>query len=515
MKYKLGSIVLIWTILSACGIRNLATTVPAPLQPTQTATVQIKAQPLPTSIPIEAIENGAELYEPGLITNQQPVLQKMDSANVYQMNLVISEDYHTVNALQTLHITNQENTSLDALYFHLFVSYAGGNIIIHNARVNQLPAKTSLLENGAILRISLDQSLPIGSVCEVTLEYTLEVPDTMGGNYGLFGYFEDVLVLDTFYPMLAVYDQSGWQAEPPDPVGDLTYTDASYYQVEIQAPADLTLVASGIQVADETSGDRQTVRFVAGPARDFYLAGSTRYTKWSRQVGEVTINSYAFKENETAALLVLDTAAAAIEIFSNQFIPYPYTEFDVISSPMRALGIEYPGIVGIGLDMYKVDENGGVPAAMNLESVVVHEVAHQWFYNLVGNDQSNLPWVDESITQYATSLYYQERYNNSAAAAYRQSWESRWARVNSETIPIGMPAREYEGADYSAIIYGRGPFFLVELEKSMGKETFSEFLKQYVTQYQWQNTDTEVFRRLAESTCNCDLGALFAEWVYP
>ena len=279
---------------------------------------------------------------------------------------------------------------------------------------------------------------------------------------------------------------------------------------------DVKLIASGTEIQTSQSNNEQTTTIAAGPARDFYLAASKNYQKWSKKSGEVTINSYALPQYEEAALLALDTAVSAIEIFSNHFAPYPYTEFDVISSPMRALGIEYPGITSIGIGMYDFDDqNKSLPNPIALKSTVAHEVGHQWFYNMIGNDQVGEPWLDESITQYATGLYYLYRYNNASAISYRSSWDSRWQRIGRETMPIGLPVSAYDNENYSPIIYGRGPYFLMALEKEMGSDIFENFLKEYFKQFQWKNATTEAFRQLAEDTCQCDLSSLFESWVYP
>ena len=73
--------------------------------------------------------------------------------------------------------------------------------------------------------------------------------------------------------------------------------------------------------------------------------------------------------------------------------------------------------------------------------------------------------------------------------------------------------RAYEGPEYGAIVYGRGPFFLRELEETLGRETFDTFLRDYVTQYRWGVSTTDAFRALAEAHCGCDLGQSFAAWV--
>jgi len=91
-----------------------------------------------------------------------------------------------------------------------------------------------------------------------------------------------------------------------------------------------------------------------------------------------------------------------------------------------------------------------------IESVVAHEVGHQWFYNVVGSDQINEPWLDEAVDQYVTGLYFLDAYGKSGYDGYRSTWQSRWERVSRANIPIGMPAEKYQGKEYGAIVYGRG-----------------------------------------------------------
>ena len=181
-----------------------------------------------------------------------------------------------------------------------------------------------------------------------------------------------------------------------------------------------------------------------------------------------------------------------------------------------ATGIEYPGITGINYLAYDPAETvSGLPAPVILEATVAHEVGHQWFYNVVGNDQANEPWLDEAVTQYVTGQYFLDRYGQQAMQDYRSSWLSRWERVGQEPIPVGLPAGSYQGKEYGAIVYGRGPLFLEALTQQMGQATFDQFLRDYYEVHQWGIGNAKAFKQLAENHCECDLTVLFMEWVYP
>jgi hypothetical protein len=102
-----------------------------------------------------------------------------------------------------------------------------------------------------------------------------------------------------------------------------------------------------------------------------------------------------------------------------------------------------------------------------------------------------------------------------AAEGFRSSLEGRWQSVNNAKIPIGLPVAKYSGGEYGAIVYGRGPLFLVALKKEMGDAVFDEFMKDYTQKLSWGIATPEVFQALAEEHCSCDLDQIFNEWVYP
>ncbi len=122
--------------------------------------------------------------------------------------------------------------------------------------------------------------------------------------------------------------------------------------------------------------------------------------------------------------------AEAVRIFTRIYGEYPYRELEIVATPTSAGGVEYPGIIAINQTLYVPGEKlSGMRSEDLVESVVVHEVAHDWFYNMVGNDQGREPWLDEAMAQYMTWQYFQERYGPAAGQGVVDSWWSRWHRV--------------------------------------------------------------------------------------
>jgi aminopeptidase N len=246
------------------------------------------------------------------------------------------------------------------------------------------------------------------------------------------------------------------------------------------------------------------------------LTAAKGFEVQTQQVGETTVNSYAPTEFHKRAALAEKTAAEAIKIYGKRYASYPYTEFDIVATPTLALGIEYPGLVAITNRIYGPgDTLGSTPVEVYLESTVAHETGHQWFYNLVGDDQLNQPWLDESLTQFITWQYFADSYGEKNAEGFKQSLEGRWAHVDKAKIAIGQPVAAYNGAQYSAIVYGRGALFFFALRDQMGQEKFDAFLKDYTQKYTWDIATTDALKAQAEKDCGCDLSALFREWIAP
>jgi aminopeptidase N len=472
--------------------------------------------PTPTALqPFDTAWDDRAVFRPGLIGAEQEVLNRLPGASVYRIDFQISDDFLLLEGHEKVRYTNQEDEPLDEVYFRLFPNIAGGAATVSGLQVDGQDVEPAYEFQDSALRVPLPMALQSGEQVIIQMNFEVEVAQEMAGNYGLFGYFDGVLVLDEFYPVIPVYDDEGWNVEIPSRNGDVTYYDASFYLVRVTAPTSLTVVASGIEVSSERKADSQVLTFAAGPARDFYLAASENYTVISETVGETTVNSYAFAERADGAKLALQFATDALRSYNERFSIYPYTEFDVVSTPMQALGMEYPGIVAIALNLYDSNvEVRGIPAGAAMESTVAHEVAHQWFYNAVGNDQIDEPWLDEAVVQYLTGLYYVDTHGEGAARSYRSSWDGRWDSVERADIPIGLPTAAYARNEYGPIVYGRGPLFVATLAEEMGQEPFAEFLRDYYQSHKWGIGTGDAFKQLAEQHCQCDLTALFQEWVY-
>lgn len=484
---------------------------PAPtLSPTETPTaIPPTATPAPADTLFPIAWSDRSPFTAGLINSEQAAVTQFDNATVYQMKITIAPQLDQLSGQQAIRYTNSTGQPLSELYLRLYPNLTDGAAVVSNLqRDGQSVTPAYSLEDSALI-IPLNPPLTAGESTTLALDFTVQIPQLEGGNYGTFIYDQGILALAHFYPFVPVFDDEGWNVEIPSPMGDVIYGESSFYLVEVTAPAALSLAGSGVVITESSQANQQTKLFAAGPMRDFYLIASERFEKITTTVGETTINHYGFPTTAEANEQALQYAAAALRLFNEQIGPYPFTELDLAASPTRALGVEYPGIIINNASLYLQSNN-------RLETTTVHEVGHQWFYSTVGNDQLDEPWLDESFTQFITLLYFEQLYPTATAQAFRESLETWAAYATDNNLPLGQPVSEYERPEfaYGAAIYGRGPLFFVALREQIGDESFNDFLRRYYTSFKFGIATTETLKTTAEQSCNCRLDELFEVWIY-
>jgi hypothetical protein len=442
-----------------------------------------------------------------------PATSVLTGMTQYHLGLSLAGRMDRLDGQERVRYTNRSATVLEAIYLHLFPNLNGDGMTVSDVRVAGQPVQTALESEDSLLRVLLPDPLGPGKSVEVSLAFSDPIPAGKEvGNYGEFAWKDGVLALAGFYPTVAVYDSAGWHRERPSTQGDVLFADASLFDVTLRSPADLTVAATG-QTQEQRDNRDGTVtwRLVGGPLRDFNIVASADYVKSTTQVGDVAVNSYAVSADAASGEKALAWAAAALDVYQKAFGPYPYCELDVTETPTSAGGIEYPGLIVVAQALYRSPER-----ISSFEGATAHEVSHQWWAMVVGDDQVNNPWLDESTAQYSTGLYFTSRYGEAAGRNYRRAdWQGRWDRVHDEPKPIGLPVAAYEGGEYSAIVYGRGPLFLQALETQIGTDKMTAFLRRYYQQCAWGVATPADFQKLAEEVSGQNLQALFDKWVYP
>ena len=163
---------------------------------------------------------------------------------------------------------------------------------------------------------------------------------------------------------------------------------------------------------------------------------------------------------------------------------------------MFITGMEYPGLVFVSDHRLATDE-GYV--------TLLHEIAHQWFYNVIGNDQINEPWLDEGMATYFTDEFLQQEKLDvyyAEISAYFQLQQLHY-----------KPASEYEDwSTYWRSQYRKASFMIYDLKKQLGEDQFQQFLYEYYDTYQYDIVDGEQFKALVEKYLGETAVDFFSKW---
>jgi hypothetical protein len=484
-----------------------AATDPAPLQ----ATPEPVAAFAPPDLPAQA---GA------LLPEEAGLLDEFAGMPHYQLIFQVDYPNRSFQGSLNLEYTNQTHQPLDELYLHLLPngggSYGSGSLQVSDLSVEGESRAGSLLEGERLLQVPLPDQLAVGEKTSLRLEFQGQVPENFAGSgYGLYNYSDGVLVITGGYPLLAVFDEQGWHLNPPSNIGDSVFSRASLYDVQIQAASDLVVVATGTALEQQTEADNLIYRFVSGPVREFAMVFSPELQVESSAVGGTQINSYYLPGSQDAARTALEYGVQSLQVFNRAFGTYPYNELDMVEVPLRyAAGVEFPGLILLHRTAYL---NGGAP---HMEELVAHEVAHQWWYNVVGNNIFEDPWLDEALATYSSAHYFEEVRGAEAYAQqtgqYRQTYE-RLVRAGRDE-PVASPLSYFEETGrsdrYGQVVYVKGALFLHLLRQEIGDQAFFAALQNYYQDMKFQIARPDDFTGAFEASHGASLDMFFEEWLY-
>ncbi len=432
------------------------------------------------------------------------------------MTLSVTDNDATIDGHQAATYTNRTTISLDEFVFRLYPNLEsyGAQMQVSNLSVDGKKADFALDETRTVLTVTLPAPLEPGASATVGLDYSIQLQADDLHLYGQFSYLEGVLALPNAYPVLSVYEPgNGWWENVSHPQGDAVYSETAFYTVSVTAPSDLILAASGSEVDLTDNGDGTlTHQYVAPLMRDFALMGSRDFVTASDTQDGVTITVYYNPKLDNAeqnAQFGLQTAKEAVQSFNKDFGAYPFKELDYVQTPTTAGGIEYPGLIVVAKSTW--DENDEF-----FPFVIVHETAHQWWYSLVGDDQTTDPWMDESLAQFATAVYIHDTEGEDAYQAALDSFErlaKSYEGAVGEDEVIGLPVADYKEQAYFYIVYEKGPLFFAALADELGYDTMIDMLRDYFASYRYGLVKPEDMLNSFEASSGKNLDSIFEEWV--
>lgn len=142
------------------------------------------------------------------------------------------------------------------------------------------------------------------------------------------------------------------------------------------------------------------------------------------------------------------------------------------------------------------------------QPVVVHELSHQWWGDMVTCSDWHNIWINEGFATYSEALYFEAIYGT----AYYHDYMNGFEYSAGGSVYIQDTTSIY--TIFSAIPYDKGGWVLHMLRHVIGDSLFFQSFANYRTQYQWSNASTEDFQGVVEATSGRDLDWFFQEWIY-
>jgi aminopeptidase N len=270
-------------------------------------------------------------------------------------------------------------------------------------------------------------------------------------------------------------------------------------------------VTSGTQVSSTVLGNDQVRHvWVTGPSREFVLHTSNQFESKAIETYGTNVTSYWLPGQEAVGRAALEHAVAALRIYSDYYGGYPFRDMRVAPAPLSYRGMEYPQVNLLGVDLYTRFQE-------NLEVLVAHEAAHQWWYQIVHNDPVRAPWLDEALAEYSLKLYYEKLYGQEPAELLEwQRWEtpvSLLAEQNND-MALGHPVDHFDtGTQYETIIYGKGALLYERLRNILGDRQFQRFLRDYLSRNRYEIVDAADWLEALQVFDDPEVDKLYQQWV--
>jgi hypothetical protein len=421
----------------------------------------------------------------------------------YSISSVLDYAVHTLQAEQQILYFNNTGTDLSEVLLLIEPNrYPNGFSLNSLTWGNGNPVEGYTL-NEAELLLPLDENLQPGDSIEINLSYTLVLPN----QNAPYGYTDRQTNLGDWYPYVPPYIQdNGWIVRPDAFLGEHLAYDMAEFVVEIQlaepySPNGGELIIAASSLPDIVAG---VYRYQHAPARNFAWTVSDLYLEQETQAGDVLVKAYSFPYHPQADTPALEDTAKAVTIFSALFEPYPHQALSVVEADFLD-GMEFDGLIFLSHAFY--DYYTGDPQS-NLTIIAAHEVAHQWWYGLVGNDQALEPWLDEAMSTFSELFFYEQAYPDLVA----WWWENR-IYFHDPQGWVDSTIYEADGFyPYRDAVYLRGALFLGELRELLGKGGFQEFLHEYLTTNRYRQVSGDGFFNLLSKYTSADITPLLGEY---
>jgi Peptidase family M1 domain len=416
----------------------------------------------------------------GGTTTPPPDATRTPDNLAYTVSLASDATGATWTGTERVTFTNTSATPLPEVYLRLWDNFHGSCPTDQPIRITNLTGGTAgALEVGCTaMKVTLPAPLAQGQSGAIAFSLSIAVPNGSDrfGRSGAYAYVGNAL------PVVDVRDGAGWQLSPYTNNGEAFYTLAANFSVTLDHPTSLLTPATGTSTEAPGAAGRTVTTATATKVRDFAWAAGPFSRSSTTSAAGTKVNTYWTSAISAATAASLQTTSAnALDQHASRFGAYPYGEADVVlDNTFWFGGMEYPGFV---LDS---------PSA----TAAIHELAHQWWYGIVGDDEYANPWLDESFADYSTDL----AQGLDGTGCWHPTWQS-----SAERISNPMSYWDAHPSRYSTVVYGYGKCMLHDLRRAIGSAAMTGLLRSYAAAH-WYGVSTPAeFKAAAQAATTVDL----------
>ena len=419
----------------------------------------------------------------------------------YRINARLDEKNMHIRGSETVTFRNTTQDTLHELVFHTFAdanrskeTQAGmfkrkneelqkenpqltPDIFLGGIDINQVTANGKALtyENkNQALTVALEQGLKPGGSITLQLEFDVQIP------YGSerLSYYKDIVNGAHGFPVLAVYEEAKhqWNNIPYSTTFETDYYTSSDFEVQLNVPDTYQVLMPGtITTQQDKEAGRKVVSTVANNTREFVFFASPNYKVERVTRDGLTVEYYYFDNVPDKKKVIdqyIDQAFKVIQFFNEKYGKYPYPEFRIAESYVEGVAVEFSRVIQLGLKGSNVDATH--------DDVFVHEIAHQWFHALIGNNSETESFLDEGFADFS-KVYFAEKQGDTMNGFKMLQYDD-----SSFDEPIASTNQEV-GDNANPVYYGKGRQAIYQLYRLVGEEKFDAFMREYFKRYEYKN----------------------------
>jgi hypothetical protein len=378
-------------------------------------------------------------------------------------------------------------------------------------------------KNDTALVVPLPRPLRQSETVALELEFVLKLPQ----KYGRWGHWDGITFLTNWLPILAYYDDKGWQPTPYVSWHQPFFNEAGMFTVCLTLPRGQQVACTAEVARDDPLIDgRRRLQFAPCCARDFAIVCSDQFQEFNGQCGDIKIRCLANPKNEHYARFMVESAQAALAAYSRWFGPYPYRQFTIVESYFGWNSNECAGLIMMDSRIFDMPRL----ARAFVDYIVAQATCHQWWYNVVGTHGYSETWMDEGLATYFAYRLMKTKYgSNDPLVSYPTAlkWLPNIRRndyryfylygtlARAEAAPTIQDIPKFGHiADLYSMCYERGSKIVGMIEHTLGEQAFLDFMHLVYQRHAWGILRVAAFQRDLEEYTRQSWETFFKHWLY-